>query len=45
MDFRPRRFLDEDDIELDLSLENNVDNEWVLLDILWKDPEISYDHC
>jgi len=26
MDFGPRRFLDEDDIELDLSLENNVDD-------------------
>jgi len=27
MDFGPRRFLDEDDIKLDLSLENSIDDE------------------
>ena len=45
MDFGPRRFLDEDDIKLDLSLENSVDDEWVLSDILQKDPKVLYDHC
>ena len=45
MDFGPRRFLDEDNIKLALSLKNSVDNEWVLLDILQEDSEVSYDHC
>ena len=45
MDFRPRRFLDEDDIKLALSLEDSIDDEWVLLDILQENSEVLYDHC
>ena len=45
MDFGPRRFLDEDDIKLDLSLENSIYDEWVFLDVLQKDPKVLYDHC
>jgi len=44
MDFGPRGFLDEDDVELTLSLENGVDDEGVFPNILQQNSEIFYDH-
>jgi len=37
---RPRGFLDKDYVEVWLCLENNVDNEMVLANILWKNLEV-----
>jgi len=44
MDFRPRGFLDKDDVELTLSLENGVDDKRVFPNILQKNSEIFHNH-
>ena len=44
MDFRPRGFLDEDDVKLALSLKNGVDDEGVFPNVLQKNFEIFHDH-
>jgi len=44
MDFGPRGFLDENDVELTLSLKNGVDNERVFPNILQKNSEIFHNH-
>jgi len=44
MDFRLRGFLDEDDVELALSLKNDVDNKRVFPNVLQKHFEIFHDH-
>jgi len=43
--FGPRRFLDEDNVKLALSLKNSVDNKRVFPNILQKYFEILYNHC
>jgi len=44
MNFGPRGFLDEDDVELALSLKNGIDDEGVFLNILQKDFEIFHNY-
>jgi len=44
MDFEPRGFLDKNDVELALSLENGIDDEGVFLNVLQKNSEIFYNH-
>jgi len=41
MDNRPRRFLDEDNIELGLGFEYGVNGKTVLANILGKNPKVS----
>ena len=44
MDFGPRVFLDEDNVELALSLENCVDDEEVFPNVLQENSEIFHNH-
>jgi len=42
--FRPRRFLDENDVKLVLSLKEDVDDEEVFANILQKNFEVFHNH-
>jgi len=42
--FRPRRFLDENDVELVLGLKKGVDDEGVFTNILQKNFEVFHNH-
>jgi len=44
MNFGPRRFLDENDVELVLDLKEGVDNEGVFANILQKNFEVFHNH-
>ena len=44
MNFGPRRFLDENDVELILDLKEGVDNEGVFVNILWKNFEVFHNY-
>ena len=44
MNFGPRRFLDENDIELILGLKEGVDNEGVFVNILRKNFEVFHNY-
>ena len=44
MNFRPRKFLDENDIKLVLGLKKSVDNKGVFANILQKNFEVFHNH-
>jgi len=44
MNFGPRRFLSENDVELVLDLKEGVDNEGVFVNILQKNFEVFHNH-